>query len=95
MMDERTLKEKLASGEYSISPNSGRLRKRVRIKKKKTPMFSKRRMKKYGQLALWALLILAFLTSLIIVFPELNIESSNKKANQEKFRKTQERYNNQ
>ena len=52
-------------------------------------------MKKYGQMALWVFLILAFLVSLIIVFPDLNIESSNKKANQEKFRKTQERYNNQ
>jgi len=58
-------------------------------------LISKRRMKKYGQMALWVFLILAFLVSLIIVFPELNIESSNKKANQEKFRKTQERYNNQ
>jgi hypothetical protein len=92
-MDERTLQEKLASGEYSISPRSGRLRKRMRIKKK-NPLVSKRRMKKYGQTALWVLLILAFIASLIIVFPELNIESTNKKANQEKFQKSQQRFNN-
>ena len=94
-MDERTLQEKLASGEYSISPRSGRLRKRVRVKTKKNPLISKRRMKKYGQMALWIFLILAFLASLIIVFPELDIESSNKKANQEKFRKTHDQFNNQ
>lgn len=52
-------------------------------------------MKKYGQMALWIFLILAFLASLIIVFPELDIESSNKKANQEKFRKTHDQFNNQ
>ena len=94
-MDERTLQEKLASGEYSISPRSGRLRKRVRIKTKKNPLISKRRMKKYGQMAMWIFLILAFLASLIIVFPELDIESSNKKANQETFRKTNDQFNNQ
>lgn len=94
-MDERTLQEKLASGEYSISPRSGRLRKRKRLNKKNGSLFSSRRMKKVGQVAFWVLLILAFLTSLIIVFPELNIESSNKKANQDKFRNTQEYYRNQ
>jgi hypothetical protein len=57
--------------EYSISPNSGRLRKRIRKKKP----FSKRKMKKYFQYFLWILLIGAFLYSLIVIIPELGIIS--------------------
>ncbi|MCC7233419.1 MAG: hypothetical protein IT242_10775 [Bacteroidia bacterium] len=81
-MDQEIL-DKLATGEYEISPRSGRLRKRVRIKKKKS-FFSRRRVKKYGRYALWILLIAAFLFSLVIVIPELNIVSDSKKSNQEK-----------
>jgi len=61
------------SEEYSVSPNSGRLRKRVRVKKKK--LFSKRKMKKYFEYFLWILLLGAFLYSLIVVIPELGIVS--------------------
>ncbi|MBP6333910.1 MAG: hypothetical protein KA444_00455 [Bacteroidia bacterium] len=81
-MDQDTL-DKLATGEYSISPRSGRLRKRIR-KKKKEPFFSASRLKKYASNAVWVLLIVAFLVSLVLVFPELNIVSDNKKVNQEK-----------
>ncbi|REJ81359.1 MAG: hypothetical protein DWQ44_09920 [Bacteroidetes bacterium] len=84
-MDQETL-DKLATGEYSISPRSGRLRKRIRKKKKKS-FFSKRKVKKVLNTALWIVLIVAFLTSLIIVFPELDITSDNKKNNQEKLMK--------
>lgn len=84
-MDQDTL-DKLATGEYSISPRSGRLRKKVRLKKK-APFFSKRRMKKISRLALWVLLIVAFVVSLVIVVPELNITSVNKQDNIEKTRK--------
>lgn len=87
-MDQDTL-DKLATGEYSISPRSGRLRKRVRIKKKKS-FFSRHRMKKMGSKMLWVLLILAFLVSLVIVFPELKIESSNKEQNINKLKKQQQ-----
>ncbi len=83
-MDQDTL-DKLATGEYSISPRSGRLRKRIR-KKKKESFFSTARLKKMASNAVWILLILAFLVSLILVFPELNIVSDNKKVNQEKNR---------
>lgn len=55
---------------YSISPNSGRLRKKIRVKKKKEP-FSKRKAKKYWRQALWIFLLLAFVASLLLIFPEL------------------------
>ena len=56
---------------YSVSPNSGRIRKRV----KKKRLFSRRKMKKYFEYFLWILLIGAFLYSLIIIIPELGIVS--------------------
>ena len=76
-MDQDTL-DKLASGEYSISPNSGRLRKRVRRKKEKS-FFSKSNIKNIINSALWVILIASFLISLILVFPELNLVSDKKK----------------
>jgi hypothetical protein len=57
--------------EYSISPTSGRLRKKIRKKK----MLSRRRVKKYVEYFLWILLLAAFIYSLIIVIPELGIVS--------------------
>ena len=76
-MDQDTL-DKLASGEYSISPNSGRLRKRIRRKKEKN-FFSRMSVKNFVNSALWVILIAAFLISLILVFPELNLVSDKKK----------------
>ncbi len=76
-MDQDTL-DKLASGEYSISPNSGRLRKRIRRKKEKG-FFTKSGVKRVINSALWIILLAAFLISLILVFPELNIVSDKKK----------------
>lgn len=76
-MDQDTL-DKLASGEYSISPNSGRLRKRVRRKKEKE-LFSRANIKRFINSALWVILIASFLISLILVFPELNLVSDKKK----------------
>ena len=76
-MDQDTL-DKLASGEYSISPNSGRLRKRVRRKKEKS-FFSKSNIKNFINSTLWVILIASFLISLILVFPELNLVSDKKK----------------
>ena len=76
-MDQDTL-DKLASGEYSISPNSGRLRKRVRRKKEKK-FFSRENVKRFINSALWVILIASFLISLILVFPELNLVSDKKK----------------
>lgn len=82
-MDQDTL-DKLATGEYSISPRSGRLRKKIRKKKKSSPL-SSRNLKKLGGKIVWVLLIVAFLVSLILVFPELNMVSTNKKTNQDKY----------
>jgi hypothetical protein len=76
-MDQDTL-DKLASGEYSISPNSGRLRKRIRKKKPKS-FFTRTSVKNFINSALWVILLVAFLLSLILVFPELNLVSDKKK----------------
>ena len=76
-MDQDTL-DKLASGEYSISPNSGRLRKRIRRKKEKG-LFTRSGVKRFINSALWVILVAAFLLSLILVFPELNLVSDKKK----------------
>ncbi|HNQ61822.1 MAG TPA: hypothetical protein PKJ62_05490 [Bacteroidia bacterium] len=81
-MDQDIL-DKLASGEYSISPRSGRLRKKIKKKKKKS-FFSISNIKKLGRKLVWILLILGFIVSLVLVFPELNIVSDNKKINQDK-----------
>ena len=79
LLTDEELKRKLASGEYSISPRSGRLRKRVRVKKKKSP-FSKRKVRKITRKILWILLIIGFILTLIVVAPEINI-NPNKKVN--------------
>ena len=76
-MDQDTL-DKLASGEYSISPNSGRLRKRIRRKKGKG-FLTRSGVNRFINSALWVILVAAFLLSLILVFPELNLVSDKKK----------------
>ena len=76
-MDQDTL-DKLASGEYSISPRSGRLRKRIRVKDEKS-FFQRTRIKGFISTFLWLLLIGAFILSLFYVIPELNIVSDKNK----------------
>lgn len=78
-LDEET-RRKLASGEYSISPNSGRLRKRLRVKDN-TPFYAKRRFKRKMKTALWIVLLIGFLITLIMIAPELNV--SQKKKNED------------
>lgn len=80
-MDQDTL-DKLASDEYSISPRSGRLRKRVRLKKEKS-FFHKSKVSRIVSTFLWVALIAAFLLSLVLIIPELNIVSTKKKPNSE------------
>ncbi len=75
--------DKLATGEYSISPRSGRLRKRIK-KKKKQSFFSVHSLKKLGTKLIWIVVVLGFLVSLVLVFPELNFVSDNKQINKEK-----------
>ena len=78
LITDEELKRKLASGEYSISPRSGRLRKRVRVKKKKSP-FSKRKIRKLTKKILWLLLLAGFIITLIIVAPEINVNPKKAK----------------
>lgn len=79
-MDQDTL-DKLASGEYSISPNSGRLRKRIR-RRKKEKFFQRTGVKNFINTALWVVLIAVFLICLVLVFPELNLVSDKKKVDE-------------
>jgi hypothetical protein len=67
--------EQLLREGYTVSPNSGRLRKKITTKKK-TGFFSKRKVKKYSRIALWALLIIAFLVSLVIIVPEMSVQNN-------------------
>jgi hypothetical protein len=76
-MDQDTL-DKLASGEYEISPRSGRLRRKIRVKKKK-PFFKRSSVKKGLQTMVWVLLVVAFLVSIVLVVPELDLGSDKKK----------------
>ena len=69
--------EQLLREGYTVSPNSGRLRKKI-ISKKKSSFFSKRKAKKYSRMALWALLIIAFLISLVIIVPEMSVQNDPK-----------------
>jgi hypothetical protein len=75
-MDQDTL-DKLASGEYSISPRSGRLRKRIRVKEKKS-FWQRTGVRNALSTTIWVILIAAFVLSLFYVIPELNIVSDKK-----------------
>jgi hypothetical protein len=68
--------------EYSISPESGRLRKRIRKKKKR--FFSKRKVKTYIEYFLWIVILAAFVYSLIVVIPELGLTSAKKNPSRER-----------
>lgn len=70
--------------EYSISPESGRLRKRLRKRKKK--FFSRRKVKMYVEYVLWIVILAAFVYSLIVVIPELGITSAKKNPNRDRSR---------
>ena len=76
-MDQDTL-DKLASGEYEISPRSGRLRKRLKVKKKK-PFFRRSKVKKVLQTLIWVFLVIAFIVSIFLVVPELELGAEKKK----------------
>ena len=78
-MDQDTL-DKIASGEYSISPRSGRLRKRVKVKKRK-PFFQRGSTKKKMTTVVWILLLIGFIISVVLVLPELNFDAGKKKDN--------------
>lgn len=68
--------ERLLREGYSISPNSGRLRKKYSTRKK-SGFFSKRKTTKFMKVALWTLLIIAFLVSLVVILPEMAVQNPN------------------
>lgn len=82
-MDQDTL-DKIASGEYSISPRTGRLRKRVKVKQRK-PFFQRASTKRKATTILWIVLLICFIVSVVLVLPELNFETGKKKDNMEKI----------
>jgi hypothetical protein len=53
-----------------------RVKKRIRIKKKPS---SKKKLKKYGERALWTLIIVGFIASLIVMIVELDIRDERYK----------------
>ena len=52
--------------EYSISPNSGRIKKKIRYRKKRS-IFSKKKLKKYFEFGLLILLVVIFIVSFILI----------------------------
>jgi hypothetical protein len=64
--------------QYSISPKSGRLRKRVRVKyKKKKPVVTKNRLKKLWSNPILILLLIALLTLITYYFmPKYGVYST-------------------
>ena len=66
--------------EYSISPNSGRIKKKIRYRKKRT-FFSGRRMKKYLETGLLILLVIIFLASVYLILRPGNEEIRQMKYN--------------
>ena len=70
--------------EYSISPESGRLRKRIKKKSKK--LLSRRRIKTYLEYVLWVIILAAFVYSLVVVIPELGITNTKKNPNRSRSR---------
>jgi hypothetical protein len=78
--------EQLLREGYTISPNSGRLRKRI-SSSKKTSFYSKRKVKKYMRFVLWALLIIAFIASLVIILPEMTVQNNPRGPQQKPMRR--------
>jgi hypothetical protein len=80
-MEKKTIH---TADEYSVSPNSGRLRKRIRKKRKK--FFSKRKIKRLVEYFLWIVILVVFAYALIVIIPEIGILSSKKTPGRERTR---------
>ena len=52
--------------EYSISPNSGRIKKKIRYRKKKS-FFSSKRMKKYFEFFMLVLFFVIFIVGVVMI----------------------------
>ena len=60
------IEEKNEIVEYSISPSSGRIKKKIRYRKKRS-FFSGKRMKKYLESLLLMLLVIVFILSVVML----------------------------
>ncbi len=81
-MDQDTL-DKIASGEYSISSRTGRLRRKIK-KKKRKPFFERSGVKKRITTMVWILLVIGFLVSVLLVIPEIDLDGGKKNDKMEK-----------
>jgi hypothetical protein len=64
------LAELLRKG-YSISPNSGRLREKIKQREKKKEKFSKKKANKMVQKVGWIILLILFIGALFLLFPNI------------------------
>lgn len=60
------IEEKNEIVEYSISPTSGRIKKKVRYRKKRS-IFSKKRLKKYVEFGLLIMLVVTLIVSILLI----------------------------
>jgi hypothetical protein len=73
------LEELLKKG-YSVSPESGRIRKRLK-KKKKKEAFSKRKLNKTVQKIGWIILLILFIVSVVMMIPYMGENRDKNKYN--------------
>ena len=73
--------EELIRRGYSVSPQSGRLRKRVR-KEKEKKKFSKKKLNKIARKAGWIFLLLLFLLSIVMIIPNLVSKKDDSRGSQ-------------
>jgi hypothetical protein len=70
------VEEHLSSGERGRRRKKVKIRKRVKIKRKATP---KKRVKKTFETFIWIIVVVAFITTLVILILQLDLNTKNKK----------------
>jgi len=70
------VEEHLGSGERGRRRKKVKIRKRVKIKRKATP---KKRVKKTFETFIWIIVVVAFITTLVILILQLDLNTKNKK----------------
>ena len=71
------VEEHLSSGERGRRRKKVKIRKRVKIKRKATP---KKRVKKTFETLIWIIVVVAFITTLIILVVQLDLNPKSKKS---------------
>ncbi|MEO0310909.1 MAG: hypothetical protein RIQ89_566 [Bacteroidota bacterium] len=73
---------------YSISPKSGRLKKKIRYRwKNDVPLLSRRRWKKYAKVLFYLALIIGVVLTVMVMSPDLREELGKKLKEREEWRK--------